>query len=1584
MKKIVPLLLVLSVVLSVVALVGAPEALAFSQYLTAFQQVYTDGSCGTCHVDPAGGGDRNTYGTMFENQPNHATDPVTALKTIGPAPGTSLLATVTPTPTATPTATQVVSPQVVVVPVLTNVTAPTPKLTLTLNNTMDGTSPPLVSNITSAVLLDTSGNNVANATLPDNMTAQFNLSGISPGDYFIEVNSLTGNHLPTRIDSNTSDINQSVGLRLRNSVIGNISNPTYRIKVYSSGTPPVVNSSHPVVNYATGANESKYAFVIVPGNTSRIEVRVLNTSEELSNFSTTNPNHDSLSVPFQTWILGDVRDSTGAFIGNHGHLGNSTDNSSCIGCHANLGTKPATFPPTSANGWCFRCHNGPGGPGQGFVDPTVVVAANGTIAGNVTNASSHLAISGATVTANGMMATTDANGSYNITIAAGTYTVTANATGYQTNTTTGVVVTPGNMTIQDFALTPTAVPVVVPVLTTIMVSPSTATLNVNGTQVFNATALDQNNTPIDGVNITWTVDNSTVGNVSPVNATTGTDGNTSTMFTALATGTTMVNAMSGNVTGNAAVNVTANVTTNVTVPTPKLTLTLNTTMDGTSPPLVSNITSAELLDTSGNNVETATLPDNMTAQFNLSGIMPGDYFIEVNGLIGDHLPTRIDSNVSDINQSVGLRLRNSVIGNISNPMYRIKVYPSGNPPVVNSSHPVVNYATGANESIYNFVIVPGNTSRIEVRVLNTSEELSNFTPSSNTHPAGANFSSEPFQIWILGDIKNSTGAFIGNHGHLYNNTDSNCNTCHGNLSIKAPSFSDITSSNGWCFRCHYGKTGPGNGFVDPRAVAAANGTIAGMVTNASSGSALSGANVTANGMMATTDANGNYSINIAAGTYTVAASATGFQTNTTTGVVVTTGNVTTQDFALTPLVIPPGQTFNISGFKINDTNGNGIWNSGETGIGDWNISLLDAAGTLIDRTSTDATGLYQFMDVSPGTYNVTEEMKAGFNSTNATSMPVTVENMDVMNVNFTNQITVTPPPSNATFNISGFKINDTNGNGVWNPGEMGIENWNIMLLNGTGVQLANTSTNASGFYQFMNIFPGNYNVAEEMKAGFNSTNATSMPVTVENMDVMNVNFTNQITVTPTPTPTPTLTPTPTPTPTTTPSPQATFNISGFKINGTDNNGMGIENWNVMLLDDTGAQIASTMTDSTGLYKFTGLTNGTYNVTEGMMAGWTNTSTSPMSQMVTINGADMPNVNFTNMLLPPTPAGTFTISGSKVNDTNGNGVWEPGEMGIEGWIIMLLDDTGTQIASTSTDAQGSYEFTNLTPGVYNVTEEMKAGFTPTSDTSKMVTIKDMNVTDVNFLNMMVTVTPTPTPTPPPQATFTISGFKVNDTNGNGVWEPGEMGIEGWTIMLLDDKGTQIASTSTDAQGFYQFMNLAPGTYKVTEEMKEGFTPISDTSKEVTIKDMDVKDVNFLNMMVTVTPTPTPPPTETNTISGFKINDLNGNGKQDAGEEGLSGWEITLMGIGAETHQIRKETTTGDEGFYKFEDLPAGKYLVKETLKKGYVPTGSPVIVVDVENGMNSMNNNFMNRPVSSLIPSLPGVSAKHNNDKDNMD
>jgi hypothetical protein len=117
--------------LTSVILAGVPESFALPQYLTSFTAVYGGGSCETCHVINPGGGQRdsngmfgqhnssnvtfqrrdpnrilatrssnatsrqsgsnrtlprNSYGTLFENQPDHATDPNAVLIAIGQPP----------------------------------------------------------------------------------------------------------------------------------------------------------------------------------------------------------------------------------------------------------------------------------------------------------------------------------------------------------------------------------------------------------------------------------------------------------------------------------------------------------------------------------------------------------------------------------------------------------------------------------------------------------------------------------------------------------------------------------------------------------------------------------------------------------------------------------------------------------------------------------------------------------------------------------------------------------------------------------------------------------------------------------------------------------------------------------------------------------------------------------------------------------------------------------------------------------------------------------------------------------------------------------------------------------------------------------------------------------------------------------------------------------------------------------------------------------------------------------------------------------------------------------------------------------
>ncbi len=80
-----------------------------------------------------------------------------------------------------------------------------------------------------------------------------------------------------------------------------------------------------------------------------------------------------------------------------------------------------------------------------------------------------------------------------------------------------------------------------------------------------------------------------------------------------------------------------------------------------------------------------------------------------------------------------------------------------------------------------------------------------------------------------------------------------------------------------------------------------NGTISGIVTDSSTGDPISEATVTANGMSTTTNSSGHYAISdVPAGTYTVTASANGYEDSSQTNITVVAGETTTVDFELTP------------------------------------------------------------------------------------------------------------------------------------------------------------------------------------------------------------------------------------------------------------------------------------------------------------------------------------------------------------------------------------------------------------------------------------------------------------------------------------------------------------------------------------------------------------------------------------------------------------------------------------------------------------------------------------------------------------
>jgi hypothetical protein len=213
-----------------------------------------------------------------------------------------------------------------------------------------------------------------------------------------------------------------------------------------------------------------------------------------------------------------------------------------------------------------------------------------------------------------------------------------------------------------------------------------------------------------------------------------------------------------------------------------------------------------LLDSNTAVIESATISSG-SAVFDLTNVAAGAYSIRINSLNSDLVPTQIDDPSTSITQTVGTTLRPSVIGSLTSPTYRIETFSAGQ-----SEHPVVKYSDGTDvsppEFAYAIFSLQTSPQRLTIKILGSNSALNTFAPAATIHPGVGSFT-QPVGTWLL-HVQSPL-----QHGDAFNGVDANCTTCHGNLDSKALVFTNILVSNGWCFRCHFGKAGDGNGFVDP-------------------------------------------------------------------------------------------------------------------------------------------------------------------------------------------------------------------------------------------------------------------------------------------------------------------------------------------------------------------------------------------------------------------------------------------------------------------------------------------------------------------------------------------------------------------------------------------------------------------------------------------------------------------------------------------------------------------------------------------------------------------------------------------------
>jgi len=183
---------------------------------------------------------------------------------------------------------------------------------------------------------------------------------------------------------------------------------------------------------------------------------------------------------------------------------------------------------------------------------------------------------------------------------------------------------------------------------------------------------------------------------------------------------------------------------------------------------------------------------------------------------------------------------------------------------------------------------------------------------------------------------------------------------------------------------------------------------------------------------------------------------------------------------------------------------------------------------------------------------------------------------------------------------------------------------------------------------------------------------------------------------------------------------------------------------------------------------------------------------------------------------------------------------------------------------------------------------------------------------------------------------IHVLKFADLDGNGVQDPGEDGIEFWVITLdcippddNDDFGPFRITDTTNDEGLVWFENIPITIFcVVSEELRDGWTPTTPTSITV--------DLNNPGDEIAVIFGNTPP--EPASIHVLKFADLDGDGLQGPGEEGIAGWEITLQCEDVAGNIEITFAETDAAGMVWFENIPAfSECIVFEELREGWTPT-----------------------------------------------
>jgi len=358
------------------------------------------------------------------------------------------------------------------------------------------------------------------------------------------------------------------------------------------------------------------------------------------------------------------------------------------------------------------------------------------------------------------------------------------------------------------------------------------------------------------------------------------------------------------------------------------------------------------------------------------------------------------------------------------------------------------------------------------------------------------------------------------------------------------------------------------------------------------------------------------------------------------------------------------------------------------------------------------------------------------------------------------------------------------------------------------------------------------------------------------------------------------------------------------------------------------------------------------------------------------------------------------------DQDKDGVQDDSEPAVVGVKVDLLDKNSALITSTVTSLSGVYTFANLAPGVYSVKFTPPAGYQLTTPNAGDDS-KDSDAEPATGVTQPVTLVSgehNPTLDAGLHTRLTLGNLVWHDQNNNGQVDAGEAGFPGVTLQLFSAgadpaTATPLATTTTDAEGHYLFNDLLPGQYFVYLSTPPLGYPISSTPTDNVDNGEDNDDNGGQDGLGQPASSPVvalQPNSEPDSDGDGKNGDLtvdfgffapaslgdlvwydaNRDGIQDNIETGAPGTTKAIgvpgvfVTISAADGTKVAAMTTDSHGYYRFENLLPGAYVVEFQPPAGYIV--SPINMgTDDAFDSDADSATLLRTPVTTL------VSGEHN-------